>query len=234
MKALILAGGIGSRLKQRVPDLPKPMAPIAGRPFLEYILDQLNKSEVTDVILSVGYRADIIRSYFGERYHELNLTYCEEEQPLGTGGAIAYALSKQKPETYLVLNGDTFIDISFQKLIKFYGGSTSSVTMVLKEMEDVSRYGTVMVKNDEVIGFVEKGNYGQGLINAGVYLLHSKLFKEFDMPEVFSLEHDLLQAHIKTLRPRAWITDAWFIDIGVPSDFDRAQIELPRVVGSTR
>lgn len=232
MKALILAGGLGSRLKKRVPDLPKPMAPVAGRPFLEYILDQLCQSDITEVIMSVGYKADSIRSHFGARYRGLNLSYCEEERPLGTGGAIARALSSQESETFLVLNGDTFIDISFQKLIDYSGGLTSPVTMVLKEMEDVSRYGTVDVENDVVVRFVEKGNRGRGLINAGVYLLNSGVFSEFTLPEAFSLEHDLLQPNIKMLQPHAHITDAWFIDIGVPSDFDRAQEELPDIVGS--
>ena len=232
MKAIILAGGLGTRLRESVPDLPKAMAPIAGRPFLAYLLDQLHRAGFPEVILSVGYRAEAIKSHFGDHYHGMVLDYVEEPAPLGTGGGVAYALKGKTPGVCLVMNGDTYLDIDFGKLIQWYDRDPALAAMVLKRVQDVSRYGAIKVLNGTVHEFIEKGLSGEGLINAGTYILNSEIFEKFVLPEKFSLESDLLQNHLQDLHPRACETDAWFIDIGVPDDYQKAQNLLPAIAGS--
>ncbi|OIR06730.1 D-glycero-alpha-D-manno-heptose 1-phosphate guanylyltransferase [mine drainage metagenome] len=230
MRAVVLAGGLGTRLRERVPDLPKPMAPVAGRPFLEYLLDRLIAGGIDEITLSVGYRAEAIAAHFGDRYRGAVLRYARETEPLGTGGAIIHALRGEGPEPVLVLNGDTFLDIDVRALIRWYQAAPARVAMVLRQTPDVSRYGSVVLSGDRVTGFAEKGRTGPGLINAGIYVLTPGVLAAWGPPEKFSFEADILQRHCDTLRPRAFVTDAYFIDIGVPEDFDRAQRELPAIV----
>jgi len=226
MKAVVLAGGYGTRLKDRVPDKPKPMAPVAGRPFLEYVLDRLVAGDVHDIILSVGYRANEIIGYFGNAYRNAVLSYAIENEPLGTGGAIINALRGHGDDPVLVVNGDTLLDIDYEDLVRWYSESPASVAMVLKKVPDVARYGAVLVSEGRVTGFTEKGMQGPGLINAGVYVLEPAVFESYGLTGRFGLEADLLQKYCGELRPRAFITDGYFIDIGIPVDYDRAQIEL--------
>lgn len=230
MKAILLAGGLGTRLKARVPDLPKPMAPVAGRPFLEYVLDRLVAGGVKEVILSVGYRADAIEAHFGVVYRGIVLRYAVETEPLGTGGAIVHALHGEGRAPVLVLNGDTFLQIDIAGLIRWYMEAPSLVAMVLKETPDVSRYGSVILDMDKVAGFAEKGRAGAGLINAGIYVLMPEVFDRPELSGKFSFEADVLQRYCSELKPRAFVTDGYFIDIGIPEDFDRAQRELPAIV----
>lgn len=230
MKAIVLAGGFGTRLRERVPDLPKPMAPVAGRPFLEYVLDRLVAGGVSEIILSVGYRADVIKGHFGNAYRNATVSYAVESEPLGTGGAIAYAIIGQGDAPVLVLNGDTFINIDYAELMDWYVQSPSQVAMVLREVPDVTRYGSVLVLDGRVSGFAEKGKVGYGLINAGVYVIDPGVFETFGLAGRFGFEADLLQDHCDKLMPRAFITDEYFIDIGIPQDYERAQRELPEVL----
>ncbi|MBQ0720523.1 MAG: nucleotidyltransferase family protein [Gammaproteobacteria bacterium] len=230
MKAIVLAGGFGTRLRERVPDLPKPMAPVAGRPFLEYVLDKLVLGGVSEIILSVGYKANIIIEHFGDVYRNVAVSYAVEEEPLGTGGAIFHALKGQGEEATLVLNGDTFLDVDYRELILWYAQSPTQVAMVLREVPDVARYGSVLVSGEQVSSFVEKGKAGSGLINAGVYFINPGVFGTYSLSGKFELEADLLQRHCRTLTPRAFISDTFFIDIGVPDDYDRAQHELPALL----
>ena len=230
MKAIILAGGFGTRLRERVPDLPKPMAPVAGIPFLQYILDHLIKGGIHEIILSVGYRADVIISHFQQTYHGASISYAMESEPLGTGGAIAHALKDHDDQAVMVVNGDTFVNLNYAQLLDWYQQEAPSIAIVLKEMEDVSRYGSVIVSSGIVSGFLEKGNTGPGLINAGIYLLSPNIFNTYCLKGNFSLESDLIQQHCLDLSPRAFITNAYFIDIGVPEDYERAQYELPNLI----
>lgn len=227
MKAIVLSGGLGTRLRERVPNLPKPMAPIAGRPFLEYVLDRLISGGVRDVILSVGYRAELIQAHFGRSYRGATVRYAVDLTPLGTGGAIAHALRDEGPNPVLVLNGDTLLNIDFGALVGWYEEAPAQVAMALKPVVDVARYGAIMLDGERVVGFVEKGRSGPGLINAGVYIVRPEMFSEFGLSGKFSFETDLLQRYCDSIQPRAYVTDAYFIDIGIPEDFDRAQRELP-------
>lgn len=223
MRAVVLAGGLGSRLRARVPNLPKPMAPVAGRPFLAYVLDNLIAGGVTNLVLSVGYRAEVVQEYFGPIYREATVRYALEPEPLGTGGAIAFA-SREFPDVpWLVVNGDTFLDIDYKRLIDWYEQSPCWVAMVLRSVEDVSRYGAVQTNGDRVTGFTEKGLSGMGTVNAGVYILQPEVFGRLGLSGKFSLETDFLQANCEYLKPRAFLSEGYFIDIGLPEDYDRAQ-----------
>lgn len=230
MKAVVLAGGFGTRLREKVPDIPKPMAPVAGRPFLEYILDRLVACGIAEIILSVGYRANTIIDHFSEAYRGVVVNYAIETEPLGTGGAIAHALHEGSNAPVLVLNGDTFLNIDYEELIHWYKENPVQVAMVLRKVPDTSRYGSVMLSGERVVGFEEKGKHGPGLINAGVYIVKSRIFEEFGFSGKFSFESDFLQKQCVALSSRAFITDAYFIDIGIPEDYERAQFELPNVI----
>lgn len=231
MKAIVLAGGLGTRLRERVPTLPKPMAPVAGRAFLEYVFDRLVTGGITEIILSVGYRADSIHEHFGDHYKQTPVKYVLEDEPLGTGGAILHALSTAGDDPVLVLNGDTLLNLNYLKFIQWYrAASPVMCAMVLRHVPDIARYGSVMLSGNRVSGFVEKGTIGSGLINAGVYIIEPKIFKLLNLIGKFSFEADVLQRHCGRLSPIAYISDAYFIDIGIPEDYDRAQRELPFVV----
>ena len=227
MKAIVLAGGLGTRLRERLPDLPKPMAPVAGRPFLEYVLDLLVAGGIREIILSVGYRADNIMAHFGEHYRSAVLRYSIESEPLGTGGAVANALKAEGDDSVLVLNGDTFLNIDYAAFLRWYQQDPTQLAMVLRAVPDVSRYGSVLVTNGRVTNLGEKGRVGPGLINAGVYVVQHGIFEKFGFSGKFSLEADFFQQYLKVFTARAFMTDAYFIDIGIPVDFDRAQHEFP-------
>lgn len=230
MKAIILAGGLGTRLRDRVPDLPKPMAMVAGRPFLEYVMDRLIAGNVSEIIIAVSYKADVILEHFGNSYRNTKISYAVEPEALGTGGAIYNAFNQVGNEAVLVLNGDTFLNINYEELIRWYMQKQAQVAMVLRKVTDVSRYGSVLLSGERVSGFLEKGKSGSGFINAGVYIIQPKIFEAFDLSGKFSFETDLLQRYCATLSPRAFLTDSYFIDIGVPDDYDRAQLELPSLL----
>ncbi|EAJ6692153.1 nucleotidyltransferase family protein [Campylobacter coli] len=214
MQAIVLAGGLGTRLRSVVQDLPKPMAPINGKPFLAFVLEHLKKQGITEIILSVSYKYELIQEYFKDEFLSIKIKYSIEKEPLGTGGAIKEALKFIKNEAY-VLNGDTFFGIDLSKL-KLNG---SKICLALKQMNDFDRYGTVNV--DEqclVISFEEKVFKKQGLINGGIYLLKKDIFDKFDLEKKFSFEEFLQENYIK-LKARAEIFDDYFIDIGVPEDY---------------
>ncbi len=222
MQAIILAGGFGTRLRSVIADLPKPLAPIHDKPFLAYLLHYLKSQGVTHIVLSVHFMGEKIQDYFKSTFEGLKIDYAIEKEPLGTGGAILHSLNfidPQKP--VFVLNGDTFLKCDYKKMLQAHGNS--QLTMALRPVPDVSRYGYVIVKNDQVVSFQEKGIQQPGLINAGVYLLQAGLFKEYHLPEVFSFETDFLFKHINELHPRAFIVDDYFIDIGVPEDYEKAR-----------
>lgn len=226
MRAVILAGGLGKRLRTRVPDIPKPMALVAGRPFLEYVLDGLIAHGLVDLILSVGYRAEVVRAHFGDVYQSARINYAVENEPLGTGGAIANALGEFPSDPVLVVNGDTLLDLDFRDVIRWYEAEQPQVGIVLREVSDVARYGAVICDEGKVVAFAEKGRSGKGLVNAGVYVLRPSVFHTYGLSGNFSLESDLLQSHCVELDIRGYTTDGFFIDIGVPDDFDRAQVQL--------
>lgn len=228
MEAIILAGGFGTRLRQVVPDLPKPMAPVAGRPFLEILLTSLANKGFRRVVLSLGYMADKVVSHFGEHFSGIDLVYEIEQTPLGTGGAIYQALTQCNADHVFVLNGDTFIDLDAAN-IEAHWQLHHSPIIVACEVSDTSRYGRLYTANGRVLGFSEKGVGGQGLINAGCYVLPKYIFDGFPRGHVFSLEENFLALRVPGERFDLFVCEGHFIDIGVPEDYARAQIELEAV-----
>lgn len=229
MKAIVLVGGLGTRLREAVPEIPKPMAPIAGRPFLEYILDQLVAAATEEIILSVGYKSEIIRNHFGDAYRDIPLVYVKETEPLGTGGAIVHAVQERKiRDPLMVLNGDTWLGIDYANLARWYKQKPADIAITLAEVSDVLRYGSVKLAMDRVIEFREKDQKGPGLINAGTYIVQPQVFGQLSLAEHFSFEDDVLRACCGSLYIRAMVSNAYFIDIGIPEDYRRAQMEFPK------
>lgn len=228
--AVILAGGLGTRIRAVSGDLPKPMIPVAGRPFIEYILDALVDAQVPSIYLAVCYRSDFIRSYFGSTYRGTRLHYSVETQPLGTGGALANCFRQYDLASALVINGDTLFCINLKSFVAAHVTATSRITLALCRVTDTSRYGTVVCDaNNRVIAFEEKhpGNT-HGLINGGVYVVERSILEPFAPGIHFSLEHDLLQRQVAELRPLGVISDDYFIDIGVPEDLARARNDFAK------
>ena len=227
MQTIILGGGFGTRLRAVLPDTPKPMAPIHGRPFLAWLLDYLATQGVDDVILSVGYKYDVIKSYFGDQYGAIKIRYSIETDPLGTGGAIKKALSLVDDDALFVLNGDTFLQLDYAKMLACHNQRGASITLALRAVDDTSRYGRVELNQNDVVSFAEKQAGSAGFINSGIYFLSRRIFDNKPLADVFSFETEFLYPYLKSIRPNAFITDGYFIDIGVPEDYTRAQYELP-------
>ena len=216
-EAIILAGGFGT-----------PMAPVNGRPFLTYILDYLIDYQYTKVVLSVGYLHEKIEEFFGTQYKSLEIDYAVETEPLGTGGGILFAMSKCETDNVLVINGDTMFKVDLDAFEQFHQDKEGLLSIVLREVEDVSRYGSVVMDSDNRITlFAEKQlSSGRGYINGGVYLIHRDLFAKYPQPEKFSFERDLMTQFYTQEPFYAMPSDGYFIDIGIPEDYARAQVEL--------
>jgi D-glycero-alpha-D-manno-heptose 1-phosphate guanylyltransferase len=222
-EAIILAGGLGTRLRAVVPDLPKPLAPVAGRPFLAWVLDALAAHGFSSITLSVGYRHELIQAAIGETWQGMRVRYAIEAEPLGTGGAMRHALTQTQAAQIYVLNGDTFLDLDYDAMMHAHLDSRAQISIAAVPVEDIGRYGGLELRDATVTGFLEKGGSGAGMINGGTYLINRTLFDAFDLPLRFSFEADILQAHVASLSPRAFTTSGLFIDMGIPEDYARAQ-----------
>jgi len=221
-EAIILAGGFGTRLQQIVSDVPKPMADVNNKPFLEYILEFLIQQDFNKVILSVGYKKEIIKDYFKNSFKGLAIEYSEENEPLGTGGAIKEALKFITNENIYVLNGDTFFNIDLNKMKLM----NSKLVIALKKMNNVDRYGAVEInENHYITSFKEKQHFKKCLINGGVYLLKKDIFDAFNLDYKFSFE-DFLSENFKKLNAKGIVFDNYFIDIGIPEDYAKAKRDL--------
>lgn len=227
-EAVILAGGFGTRLQGVLKDLPKPMAPVKNRPFLTYLLDELLLAGFDHVVLSTGYLHQKIEDFFGNQYRELSISYAQENQPLGTGGAIQYAMTFCKSDHVFVFNGDTMFKVDLQKFEQFHLQKNGLLSIVLREVPDVSRYGSVKLdQNGRIISFTEKNAaVGSGFINGGIYLIDRRLFQKFAKPQKFSFEKELMEQHYGEDAFYAFVSDGYFIDIGIPEDYARAQVEF--------
>ncbi len=226
MEAIILAGGLGTRLAAKLSGIPKPMAPVAGRPFLDILLTQLKRNGYTRVVLSVGHLYQVIQDYFGESFHGMQIDYSIESAPLGTGGAIRKGLCQTTEDAVLVLNGDTFLQTDYKAMLQFHTAEAAALTIAITRQTDVARYGGVLVEERRVVGFQEKGPSGPGWINAGAYVIQEDLEWPQTLPEKFSFEVDFLVPEIARVTPAAYEVKGFFLDIGVPEDLDRAQTEL--------
>lgn len=223
MQAIILAGGFGKRLRSVIQNVPKPMAPIHDKPFLAYLIDYLIKQGIQEVVLSVHYLREQIQDYFKNDYQGVKIDYAIETEPLGTGGAIQHAFTLIKnSDPVFILNGDTFLKLNYQTMFAQHKQQASALTIALREIKDCSRYGSVSLKDNQIIAFKEKGDNASGWINAGVYLTNKKIFESYHLPAQFSFETDFLFPHIKQLKPHAFYVNDFFIDIGVPEDYQKA------------
>jgi NDP-sugar pyrophosphorylase family protein len=222
--AVVLAGGLGTRLRSVVSDRPKVLAPVRGRPFLAHLLDRLDAVRLWDVVLAIGYEAAQVRAAFGGRYRGLRLHYSEEPTPLGTGGALARALPLATTDPVLVLNGDSLCAVDLDALRRVHASAGVEGTLVVTAVPDAGRYGSVTVgRNCRIDGFVEKGvGGGAGVVNAGIYLLSQRLLTTIPRDVPVSLERDLLPAWIP-IGLAAHRTDAPLLDIGTPDAYAVAE-----------
>lgn len=231
IEAIVLAGGLGTRLREAVPGLPKVMAPIGGRPFLDLLLRSLQMKGITRVILSLGYKAECITHYLLQNPLGMELAYEIEHTALGTGGAIAAALRHAKSDHVLVFNGDTYLDLDVMALERMWPGDRTPV-VVARQVPNTKRFGRLEAAGGRIVRFVGTGIQEPGIINAGCYLLPTDVFSVTpSLPSCFSFEREFLSVR-DALSLRLFVTDAKFIDIGVPSDYRRAEAELAELVWS--
>jgi D-glycero-alpha-D-manno-heptose 1-phosphate guanylyltransferase len=229
MQAVVLAGGYGTRLKSVISELPKPMAPVQGKPFLEYILNWLLSYDVKEVVLAVGYRSDTITSYFGNVWNGVSIKYSCEEELLGTGGGIKQAASfmhLERDSSILVTNGDTFYPVNLFAMREFHQKNESDLTLALKPMTDFERYGSVNIEpsNGEILRFREKEFCREGYVNGGVYLINSQTLMKEKL-RVFSFEN-FMEQNVGNIKMHGYVDSSYFIDIGIPEDYSKAEKEL--------
>jgi len=225
-EAIILAGGMGTRLREVVPDLPKPMAQVGGKPFLNYQLLWLKKYNFDKLIISAGYKSDTIIKYFGNEFENIQIEYAIEQKPLGTGGAIRFALQKTRAKDILIVNGDTWFPVDINKFYSVHLQNKSQFSVALKKMKNFSRYGSVECRDNTILKFNEKKFCSEGLINGGIYLISGNLLESGNFPEVFSLEKDLLEKEAGSGTLKCQVFDVPFIDIGIPEDYRKAQTQI--------
>lgn len=234
-ECIVLAGGLGTRLRSELPDLPKVLAPVAGHPFLTYVVRWLEKNEVTRAILSLGYQSEDVIAW-GDAYDgNIDLVYSIESEPLGTGGAILEAIEKAQTKNFFVINGDTLFDADLVGMENYHQQCDSDLTLALKPMTNFDRYGLVRAdENMRITGFEEKGFHEQGFINGGIYMMNRECMSSRSLPKRFSFEHDFLEIYYNEIDMYGYVQDSYFIDIGIPADFNRAQSELKRFLPDNR
>ena len=223
MEAIILAGGMGTRLREVVADVPKPMALVGGKPFLWHVLGWLAKYNCSRIVISTGYKSEIISDHFGNSFRDIPLDYAVEEKTLGTGGALKFALERTVSDDVLIVNGDTWFPVDLEKFISFHHETESRFTIALKRMKDFSRYGSVECRENRIVRFNEKKFCSDGLVNGGIYLMNRYFLDQFSLPDVFSLEKDILEKVAGKGILRCVEFSEPFIDIGVPDDYRKAQ-----------
>lgn len=227
--AIILAGGFGTRLQTIVSDLPKPMAPVNGEPFLNYQLRYLKHFGIKKVILSVGHLAEKIQDHYGTFFNGLEISYAIETTPLGTGGGIRLALEHCTDKDPLVLNGDSFFDIDLRHFSDRHRIEASQISLALRKVKDAARYGTIETDTDNrIISFREKNRLpGPGLINGGIYILNRELYLAVTPDRtMFSIEKDLFEKYLSKFVIKGFEFEGYFIDIGIPEDYAKAQHDL--------
>ena len=226
-EAIILAGGFGTRLRSVVSHVPKPMAPVAGRPFLCWLIDRLALQGYCHIVLATGYLHEKVEEYFHNQYNRVRIDYAREMSPLGTGGAIVNALQHCTEERITVLNGDTLFDIDHRWLAHVAENNSGRLTIVTRRVDHAGRYGAVETDaTGRITAFREKNpSIGSGYINGGIYRMHRSLLHAYAIGTQFSFEKEVMQPLREPFY--AYPSHAYFIDIGVPDDYARAQTELP-------
>jgi D-glycero-alpha-D-manno-heptose 1-phosphate guanylyltransferase len=225
--AVLLAGGRGTRLASVSGGLPKPLMQVGGRPFIEHVLDYFIGAGCDHFVIAASYKWELLREHLGSSYKGLTLGWSIETKPLGTGGAIRQAFKLFDLPAAFVSNADTLFRVDLAAMEKRQLASRAAVTVGLREVPDVARFGEVVVDGGgRVVLFSEKGRHGRGLINGGVYLIDGRVWLDCQLPEVFSFERDFLQQRIETEALYGFQANGYFIDIGVPEDLERARRDL--------
>ena len=226
-EAIILAGGFGTRLSHVVSNVPKPMAPVYGKPFLSYVLDRLVEAGVQRIVLATGYKHEVIQAWFGNSYRGAEIVYSHEDTPLFTGGAIVQAARLLQSEDFIVLNGDTLFSIDLAQFYTFHTAHKANLSVALRSVEDTSRYGSVQCHDDRITAFCEKAeSQGAGAINGGIYAIRREWLLAQDLPTKFSFEKELMQPLAGKDGFYGLLCKDYFIDIGIPEDYFRAQREF--------
>jgi D-glycero-alpha-D-manno-heptose 1-phosphate guanylyltransferase len=230
MEAILLAGGMGTRLQSVVQDVPKCMAPVAGKPFLQYLLMALEAADFQHLVLSLGYKHEVVEEWIAGYRTSLKISFVVEDEPLGTGGAVKAALLQTTQPFVFVLNGDTFLALDYRQMLTFHAEQAIvsppvAATLALKEMHHFNRYGVVETDTKHrIVRFREKQACERGWINGGVYLINREVLTGFR--DTFSLEKDYFEAVVDSGQLAAFPTQGYFIDIGVPEDYSRAQTDF--------
>lgn len=222
MEAIILAGGMGTRLREVVEDVPKPMAPVNGKPFLFYLFKWLKKYPINKIIISAGYKSESIMRYFGGSFMNIPICYAIEEKPLGTGGAVMFALQETSDDNILIINGDTYFPVDLDRFYQSHCENRYRLTIALKRMKDFSRYGSVECRGDTIIRFNEKKICSEGFINGGIYIASREFLESRHIPDSFSFEEEILEKEAGSSLLKCMIFNDLFIDIGIPEDYLRA------------
>lgn len=233
LPCLILAGGLGTRLRPVLGDaLPKAMASIAGQPFLSWMLRWLCSQGATEVVISVGYGRDLIKDSFRNHSLGVSISYVEEDEPLGTGGAIMHALKTYGAQRMIVMNGDTLCNLRLRDLLTFFDATSADLVVAATKVPSATRYGKIEfdARSRRLSAFDVTSNITEGFINAGVYAVDGARLLSMEVPQKFSLERDLLRRCVNTLNVRVFPEITEFIDIGIPSDYNRAQSLIPRML----
>ncbi len=224
MKTIILVGGMGTRLREVVKDVPKPMADINGKPFLAYLMENMVHFGCEEFILCVGYKREIIMDYFKDNFMGVPVKYSVEEELLGTGGAIKQAFELFDVDRAIILNGDTFVKMDYAEFEKQM--RDEELGLSLKYVPNASRYGLVTTEGDRVVEFAEKRDTEEaGFINAGIYAVSKPLFRFADNKK-FSFEKDILEKFVAEIKPKYFRAEDYFIDIGIPESYKQACAEL--------
>ena len=222
-EVVILVGGLGTRLRDAVPDLPKPLAPVAGRPFLAHLLDRFANAGMRRAILASGYRAEMIEAAIGTHWQGMDIVHSLETERLGTGGALKHALRLLEGDSVHVVNGDTWLDYDPNALARATRERGADIGMALAHVDDLARYGAVVVEDGRVRRFTEKGTHGAGWINAGAYFFARGGLDALPSSSAFSLEDSVLAPLVRDGRVAAFQDTGTFVDIGVPEDYALAQ-----------
>lgn len=224
-ECIVLAGGLGTRLRSVVADKPKCMAPLGEHPFLYYLLQYLHKQGIHHAVLSLGYLSEQVISWCNSMELPLRVSFTVEPEPLGTGGGIIHALPALKGNEVFIVNGDTYFDVDLKAFNNFHQAHQSPLSLALKPMKQFDRYGSIQLDEEEqrITAFQEKQYCEEGLINGGIYRTSAGFLKSLALPEKFSFETAVLEPGVRAGKLYGYISDTYFIDIGIPEDYEAAK-----------
>ena len=226
VNAVVLCGGLGTRLGELTRETPKPLLEVGGKPLVAHVLEKLQAGGVTQACLAVSFQWQKLKYALGDSWNGLQLTYSVESEPMGTGGAVRQALQQMGWAEAFVANGDTLIDVDLGGMRNVATTNQADWVIALKLVDDAARFGRVNIGTGlRVTSFSEKGLPGPGLINAGLYWLRARVLEQAPLG-VFSLERDLMAVSVSELAMYGFVTSGYFIDMGIPEDLERARRDL--------